>query len=648
MFVKISLLKGFSKPLTYKASSLEENPVGKIVKVPIRNSTSIGIVEEYFFNKPNVAYEIKEILEVEKFPEDNHYINFTNKLSEYYQINHTQIIKRIRGFILTQGKKEFIQEKDYSKKTCTTLTEEQQRVFDFVNQALSKKEFCPTLLHGVTGSGKTEVYKKLITNAIAQNKTALLLLPEVTLALQFEKILREALPDINILGFHSSASSAEKNTLWKNLLEKKPMLIVGVHLPVLLPIPNLGIIIVDEEHESGYQEKKHPKINSKEAALLKASEHKIPILLGSATPSISSMYSVKTHGWHFFQLKKRFAGEFPKVEIIKLKDHKQRKSFWISQKLEDEIRVRLEKKEQTILFLNRRGYCFFVQCKDCGFVFNCKNCAVSLTLHSNGWMYCHYCGLSAQLIDVCPDCKKYDSFLKKGVGTQQMVSILQRIFPLAKIARGDMDTSTKKSEWKEVVDKFGKGEIDILIGTQTITKGYHFPNVTLVGILWADINLHMPFYNKSEVTLQQLIQVAGRAGRQSLESKVIVQTIQEHKIFNYINEVDYLKFYNHELEAREICSYPPFGRLTIIEIKHKDAARVDAEAHKIFSTLMQNKKNDVAILGPTEPLVNKIKNWHTKQIYIKSASFLEASNLYKLIDHTKFKSAIFFTPNPLN
>jgi primosomal protein N' (replication factor Y) (superfamily II helicase) len=648
MFIKISLLKGFSKPLTYKAPDSSVNLIGKIVKVPIRNSISIGIVEAAFEHRPNVSYEIKEILEVETFPEDPHYINFINQLAEYYQVNHVQLIKRIRGFILKPGKKEFVQKKEVSKITNVTLTEEQQNVCTFLSAALDNKKFTPTLLHGVTSSGKTEVYKKLITKAISQNKSVILLLPEVTLALQFENILRKALPEIEILGFHSSAATSEKNTIWKNMLAAKPTLIVGVHLPVLLPIPNLGLIIVDEEHESGYQEKKHPKTNSKEAALLKARQHQIPILLGSATPSISSMHSVKKHGWHFFQIKKRFAGQFPKVEIVKLKDHKQRKNFWISQKLEDEIRDRLAKKEQTILFLNRRGYCFFVQCKHCGFVFNCKNCAVSLTLHSNNWMYCHYCNLSAQLVNECPDCKKFDPFLRKGVGTQQMVTILQKIFPAARIARGDMDTSTKKIEWKKTIEMFSAGELDVLIGTQTITKGYHFPNVTLVGILWADINLNMPFYNKSETTLQQLIQVAGRAGRQSEESKVIVQTIREHKIFNYINEVDYLKFYSHELEARELCMYPPFGRLSIIEVKHKDDARVDAETHQIFALLMKYKTKNVMLLGPTEPLVNKVKNWHTKQIYIKAASFQETCNLYKLIDKNKFKSAIFFTPNPLN
>ena len=656
MFAKVSLLKGFSKPLTYKLPEGTHDLIGKIVKVPIRNSTTIAIVEDVFKNAPNVPYQIKEIIEVEVFPEDEHYIPFVDKLAEYLQISHVHFIKRIRSFILKPGKKELASfcklrtSGDTKNKNIkeVSLTKEQQNAFDFLSDALDKKNFCPTLLHGVTGSGKTEIYKKLISKCIEQNKTALLLLPEVTLALQFEKLLKLTLSDIEILGFHSGASTTEKNKLWKNLLEKKPMLIIGVHLPVLLPLPNLGLIIVDEEHETGYQEKKHPKINSKEAALIKAKLHKIPILLGSATPSINSLYNIKKHAWNFFQLTERFAGRFPSVEIVKLKDHKERKNFWVSQKLEGAIRKRLSNKEQTILFLNRRGYCFFVQCQKCGFIFNCKNCTVSLTLHENGWLYCHYCGLSIKLVDTCPECKKYDSFLKKGIGTQQMVTVLQKIFPDARIARGDMDTSTKKMAWKETIDKFHNGTIDILIGTQTITKGYHFPNVTLVGIIWADLNLSIPFYNCSEATLQQLIQVAGRAGRQSPESTVIVQTISDNQIFEYINEVDYLKFCKTELESREYCNYPPFGRLTIIELKHKDAARVDREAQQLFSILMQNKTKDIVLLGPTEPMVNKIKNWHLKQIYIKAPTFKEITRLYSKIDKSKFKSAILFTPNPLS
>ena|SRR3990167_7238973 len=645
MLIKVSLLKGFSKPLTYSAEGLKD-PVGKIVKVPIRNSETIAIVEEVLKQPPKVDYKIKEILGVEEFPADQHYNNFINKLADYYQINHVQLIKRIRSFILKTGKKEFKPEGISNSKTVQ-LTDEQQKVFEFVSTVLEQQKFSPTLLHGVTGSGKTEVYKKLIQKCIAQNKTAILMLPEVSLAMQFENILRQTLNEVEILGFHSAAATAEKNRLWKNLLAKKPILIVGVHLPILLPIPNLGLILVDEEHESGYQEKKHPKINSKEAALLRAKEHQIPILLGSATPSINSMHSVKTHGWHFFQIKNRFSGKFPTVKIVNLKNHKERKCFWISQQLEDAIRMRLSKKEQTILFLNRRGYCFFVQCLKCSFVFNCKNCSVSLTLHSNNWMYCHYCGLSAQLPQECPDCKKFDSFLKKGIGTQQMVNILNRIFPEAIIARGDMDTSTKKSEWKETVQKFSAGEIDILIGTQTITKGYHFPNVTLVGVVWADINLNMPFYNKSETTLQQLIQVAGRAGRQNNESLVIVQAIKQHKIFEFLNEVDYLKFYNLELENRKLFNYPPFGRFALIEIKHKNEAVVDTEADKIFSFLMLNKTEKILVLGPTEPPVNKIKNWHIKQIYLKASTFSEINRLYSKLKLDQFKSAIYFTPNPL-
>jgi len=321
---------------------------------------------------------------------------------------------------------------------------------------------------------------------------------------------------------------------------------------MILPIANLGLVIVDEEHESGYQEKKHPKINTKDAAIIRSNMTGCPIILGSATPSISSLFNVKTKKWKFFQLKKRFAGTFPKIRTVFLNTKKFRKNFWISKELEDAIREKIASKEQVIIFLNRRGFSFFVQCKNCSFIFQCQNCSVSLTLHKDKRLTCHYCQYAIFQPERCPECKKHEKqFIKKGIGTQQVVTIIEELFPAAKIARADLDTTIRKKLWSQTIHDFEQGNIDILVGTQTITKGFHFPNVTLVGILWADLNLHFPIFNATETTLQQLIQVAGRAGRQHNESEVIVQTMSNHPVFNYLNETDYLKFYSSEIEKKE-------------------------------------------------------------------------------------------------
>ena len=255
-------------------------------------------------------------------------------------------------------------------------------------------------------------------------------------------------------------------------------------------------------------------------------------------------------------------GRFLKLKQSLLKDKKQRKNFWVSQKLYTEIKDRLAKREQSIIFLNRRGISFFVQCKTCSFIFECKNCSVSLTLHGNNILACHYCGLQKQQPSDCPSCQRTRKrfYKKRYRHPAEMVTILQKMFPQAIIARADMDTTTKKKTWQETVQRFENNEIDILVGTQSITKGFHFPNVTLVGIIWADLNLNFPLFNASETTLQQLIQVAGRAGRQRKESTVIVQTMAEHHIFNYLNETDYLKFFTDEVKKRSTIGYPPCQR----------------------------------------------------------------------------------------
>jgi len=656
MFIQVRLLKGFPKPLLYKTTEgfSQENLLGRVVLVPIQKRTEHALVIGQFAKKPaGNDFEIREIVAVEPFPNDKNYRSFIDTLAQYHQINSLHFFKRVRSFLTGENKKvrKTTENSIETQKKVVTLTPEQKNVTDFVVDKIQKGVYTPTVLHGVTGSGKTECYKKMITAAIQQNKTALLLLPEVTLALQFEHLLRQQLDaSITLFGFHSATTARERKLLWKALLAGKPIVIVGVHLPVLLPIANLGLIVVDEEHETGYQEKKHPKINSKEAALLRAYINNIPIVLGSATPSVNSLYNVKKRGWYFFQLKKRFSGTFPKVETVFLTDKKYRRNFWISQKLENAIRDRLQKGGQTIIFLNRRGFSFFVQCKECGFIFECKNCATSLTLHKDNLLTCHYCEHAKPLPETCPGCKNSKAkLLKKGIGTQQVVTILEKLFPQAKIGRADLDTTRKKKLWQETLGAFQDKKMDILVGIQTITKGFHFPGVTLVGILWADLNLHFPIYNATETTLQQLIQVAGRAGRQSQNSTVIVQAMSDHNCFAYLNETDYLKFYANEMENRHLLQYPPYCRLAELELKHTDEQTIDVEANRLASFLIaetQKQNFQASVLGPAQPPVSRVKRVHIRKIYIKSNSRKKIEQLFCACQKLKLASKLFYTPNP--
>ncbi len=655
MFIRVRLLNGLPEPLWYSVpENYTQSLTGLIVQVPLRDRIIPALVIDEQKAKPyNIAFELKPIHAIEQLPEDPHYLPFLQKLGNYYQIESLHFIKRIHHFLIDKKQEELValEQKIHSTESSVILTDEQKKVCDFIIPTIGKNVYTPVVLHGVTGSGKTEVYKQIFLDALSKNKTSLLLLPEVTLAIAFENRLKAELPDTPIYSFHSGKTPKEKNAVWNNLRTQTPMILIGVHLPVLLPIPNLGVIVVDEEHEVGYQEKKHPKINSKEAALMRAQQAGIPILLGSATPSISTLYNVKTKRWAFFQLKKRFSGVLPAVSVVSLKEDRNRREFWITKELNSAITDRLQKREQTIIFLNRRGVSFFVQCKNCTFIFSCSTCSVSLTLHEDERLICHYCGTSMALPYACSSCKaSADNFLKKGIGTQKVVTILQKMFPQATIARADLDTTTKKKVWQQTIADMTDGKIDILVGTQTITKGFHFPNVTLVGVLWADLQLSFPVYNAAETALQQLIQVAGRAGRHHIPGTVIIQTMADHELFNHLNEIDYLQFYATEMAMREELGYPPAGRFAELEIKHVDERKLEQDTYYVIDSLHAYAKKinlNVTILGPAKPPVSKIKSVHSRKIYIKGKDFSQIALLCNALTKKKYSSSIYFTPNPL-
>jgi primosomal protein N' (replication factor Y) len=585
-------------------------------------------------------------------------MKFIEQLAAYQSIPAITLYNRFCSFL-----KEKHQESDstISEHIASTglniLTPEQQEVYDSIVPALINPYFQPFVIHGVTGCGKTEVYHHLIEKNCSLNKSTVLLLPEVSLAVKFTELFKARCTSWPVYGFHSGTSITEKKALWNHIQNNKPALIIGVHLPILLPLSNCGLIIIDEEHEVGYQEKKYPKINTKEAALMRAQITNIPIVLGSATPSISTLYNVKHRNWKMFTIKKRFAGAFPKIKVVLLSKKEKRGHFWITKDLEAAMTDRLNKKEQSLIFLNRRGFSFFVQCASCGFIFRCTSCSVSFTLHEGSrtthepeYLCCHYCGHQEPLPATCSSCSNTE-LIKKGIGTQQVVSILQRIFPQARIGRADQDATVNRKKWQQTLKAFYDNALDILVGTQTITKGYHFPNVTLVGVLWADINLSIPTYNAAEITLQQLIQVAGRAGRQNPDSLVIVQTMLKHPILDFISEVTYPSFYESEIKLRSEVKYPPLVRFAEIELRHQSEEVIEKESD-LCATAMDdfNRKHNLGIilLGPAQPPVHKIKNVHIRKIYLKGSTVKELLMLYKSLHALKLESSLFFTPNPLS
>jgi primosomal protein N' (replication factor Y) len=655
MYIQVKLLNGLQKTLTYKVPSSWNisNLKGALVTVPLQKRVETGYVQKVMDTIPQTPFAIRPAQSIIPFPHDLHYHSFILKLSAYHCIEPDYFLKRIKQFLHDNPIDQEIVLKDISSQhKDITLTDDQQNIVHALYRAIDNKTYFPALIHGVTGSGKTEIYKKVMIKNHENGTSTLLLLPEVSLAVQFYHKLKAELSDsIDIFTFHSATSAPDKKRLWNMLLARKPVVIIGVHLPLLLPVPNLGSIIIDEEHDTGFQEKKHPKINTRQAALIRASLNNIPIILGSATPSIESLYHVSHKKWHFFSLHKRFAGQFPRIVKVDLKNEKRHKKhhFFISNELKDAIDKTLKRKEQTLIFLNRRGMSFFTQCKDCGSIPSCNQCSVSLTLHNDNILKCHYCNYTINAPDTCPDCSK-KNILKKGIGTQYAVTLLQKLFPDARIERADLDSTVNKKKWRKTMEDFEDGAIDILVGTQTITKGYHFPKVTLVGILWADLHLHFPQYNAGECTLQQLIQVAGRAGRNTENSLVIVQTLIDHPIYKYLNEVDYASFYTYEISKRKEVMYPPIIRLAEIELKCTDKDIIEQEAETINDFLLscaEKYEYKARVLGPALPPVHTVKKYHIRKIYIKSDSIKHIIHLFSSINQSAFKSAIYLVHNPL-
>jgi primosomal protein N' (replication factor Y) len=654
MFAQVLLLNGFERPFWYRvpahlALSLKQ---GSLVHVPLQKRLETALVMQVATRlDASITFAVRDVEGMALFPGDPHYTIFMEKMARFHCLQPLYFYQRIRHFLKEKTVSGLVLPEVIAPAVtaddAVTLTDEQQLIVDALTPDITTPSFKPVVIHGVTGSGKTEVYKRLIMHAWQQGKSTVLLLPEVALAIRFQFLLTKALGQIPIFGFHSGSTPKEKKRLWDALHQNAPLLIIGVHLPMMLPIPRLGLMILDEEHEQSFIEKKLPKINSKEMALWRAQLYGIPIILGSATPSLSSLHNVQHNGWRLFHITKRFGGAFPSIKKVVLTDKSRQQGtyFWISKELEKAVAGRLQKKEQVIIFINRRGYSFFVQCKECGHVCICKNCSVSLTYHEPAILRCHYCEYSCQMPLACPGCKATgDVLLKKGIGTQQVVHMFKKLFPAAVVERADLDSTKNKREWQQVAERMFQGEIDILIGTQSITKGYHFPGVTLVGVLWADVNIHFPVYNAAEITLQQLIQVAGRAGRATADGQVIVQLMRDNPLFDFADEQRYMDFAKEELVTRELAGYPPCMRLASIEIRHADAATVDFDAHTIATYLrhvIAEMGLAVTLLGPSFPVVTRVQEQEIRHLIFKSGAFKDLHAVLQLAQQIRVQSAVY-------
>ncbi len=500
----------------------------------------------------------------------------------------------------------------------------QQAALDLVEESFLKHPV--TLLYGVTSSGKTEIYIQLIENCLKEGKQVLYLLPEIGLTTQMIGRLLEVFGKQTGV-YHSRFSDAERVEIWNKVLNFQPgskdqshQLVVGTRSSIFLPFSALGLIIVDEEHENSYKQyDPAPRYHARDSAIVLATMLKIPILLGTATPAVETFYNAKSGRYGLVELKERYNQiELPEIVTADLKRAYQRKAMrsYLTPELFDEITSALEKKEQVILFQNRRGFSPFIECKNCGWIPKCTNCDVSLTYHKNTRrLICHYCGYSVYYPSVCGACQSGD-ITNKGFGTEKVEEELSLLFPDAAIERLDLDATRSKKAFQTILQRFDRGDTDILVGTQMITKGLDFEHVRVVGILNADNLLNFPDFRSHERSYQLMAQVSGRAGRRHKQGKVIIQTSQpDHFIIQKVVANDYEGMYNQQIAERKEFKYPPFYRMIRITLKHRDLLELDRIAEESAAAL--RSRFGVRLLGPDYPAVNRVKLMYMKQMWLK-------------------------------
>ena len=557
--------------------------------------------------------------EIELFTDGSRAIVKTLEKNDYVEI----IEKKIERNPLANKKIE--------KTENLKLTEEQQNAYNKVALDITTNSYEQFLLYGVTGSGKTEVYLQLIGKALEQDKTAIVLVPEISLTPQMidRFIARFNKDEIAVL--HSKLSIGERYDEWNKIKEGKAKIIIGARSAIFAPTENIGIIIIDEEHDSSYKSEAIPKYDAKEIAKKIAKENDCPLVLGSATPDLVTYYKTQQGKITLLELTKRANNsKLPEVEIVDLKmELANGNRSMLSVKLHDEIEQNLKEKRQTILFLNRRGFSTFIMCRECGYTVKCKNCNISMTYHkTENKLKCHYCGYEENVVTICPECHS-DKIRYFGTGTQKLEQEINKIFPEASTIRMDIDTVTKKNSHEEILNKFKDENIDILIGTQMVVKGHHFPNVTLVGVIAADSSLNIDDYRANERTFQILTQVAGRAGREQLDGRVVIQTYNPDN-FSIIcaQKQDYEMFYNTEIALREQLKYPPFCDIILIGFNSLSEKEIMDASTKVYNYLKANLNGqEFNVLKPMPSPIDKIQNRYRWRIIIKGNITETANNV---------------------
>lgn len=613
-------------------------------------------IKDYIFLDTDVEvpnkFKKEPYTSILKFVYENQNIYDKNELSKMNKFSKSSISTLIKHGILKIKSKElsvasFINCDNYEKK-C--LNYEQKKVYNEIIEGEDKV----FLVHGVTGSGKTELYLAIFEHFIKNGGDCIILVPEISLTPQMIERVKGRFNN-DVVVYHSKLTVNERYTEWEKVISGKVKVAIGTRSALFLPFKNLSCIVIDEEHESTYKSESDPKYIVKDVAIEYSKlKDNLKVILGSATPSIESYYKAKINEYKLLEIKNRVNfRKFPKIEIINMKDElNQGNKSIFSKTLYSKINERIFKEEQTILFLNKRGFSSFVSCRSCGYVYKCKFCDITLTYHgASKYLMCHYCGYGEKNKNQCVKCgSNYVKYF--GIGTEKVELLSKKFFPNARILRMDFDTTRKKNSYSEIYDKIKNKEVDIIIGTQMIAKGFDFENVTLVGVLAADLSMNIPDYKAYERTFQLLNQVSGRAGRGEKLGEVCIQTYDpDSYVIRHSRNNDYKSFYDEEIKIRKTLNYPPFTDILNVLFQSKDVKFYDEVIIYLYQKLKNEFSSMYQILGPSSCMISKINDYYRWQIIIKGKYDFEVYNkikemIYENLQNFKFEYKVSFDVNP--
>ncbi len=592
---------------------------------------------EYMSNYPRRtahAKVINELLKIDRILKKEFNAKAIKELKEEKIIN----VEKVQKYRIN------VEEKNVEKE----LTLEQENVYSEIASNLN--EFNTYLLHGVTGSGKTEIYIKLIKKVISSNKYAIMLVPEISLTTQIAKRFYESFGS-NVAILHSALSNGEKYDEYLKILRGEVKVVVGTRSAVFAPLKDIGIIILDEEDSNSYKQDNNPRYHARDIAIFRAKYHNVPVVLGSATPSLETKARADKGVYKSLTLDKRVGKAImPNIHIVNMEEEMKKRNLIFSDLLKAKILEKLKRKEQVILLLNRRGFSTFITCSNCGYTYKCPNCDITLTYHkSSNNLICHYCGYQQKKDELCPKCME-KALNYYGLGTEKLEESINSLFPQARVVRMDQDTTRNKGSHEKIINAFKNEEYDILLGTQMISKGLDFPKVTLVGVINADTTLNIPDYRSSENTFSLLSQVAGRSGRSEIPGEVIIQTFNpDNYVLSCVKENDYNKFYHYEMNFRHKLKYPPYYYLVSLKVIGKDYEETLECSKKVKKYLDENLEKELIVLGPTTSSVFKFNNEYRMQIIIKYKKEYNLKKVLKEIDemlvlNKKMRLEIDFNP----